>query len=64
MGMPVRALALWVLGYVVYPKRERQRLPQALTGQVRAVTWAVAEGAGFYEQITGRSAPEGLDNLA
>ena len=26
-------------------------------------TWAVVEGAGFYEQITGRPAPAGLDNM-
>jgi hypothetical protein len=28
-----------------------------------AETWAMTEEEGFYEQIAGRSAPEGLDNL-
>ena len=28
-----------------------------------AETWAVTQGDGFYEQIAGRSAPAGLDNL-
>lgn len=28
-----------------------------------AETWAVTEGAGFYEQLTGRRAPERLDNM-
>ena len=26
-------------------------------------TWAVVEGAGFYEQITGKPAPKNLDNM-
>jgi predicted ester cyclase len=26
-------------------------------------TWAIVEDAGFYEQITGRPVPEGLDNI-
>ena len=28
-----------------------------------AETWAMTAGPGFYEQITGREAPEVLDNL-
>lgn len=28
-----------------------------------AETWAVTEGKGFYEQLTGRAAPIGLDNM-
>lgn len=28
-----------------------------------AETWAVTEGAGFYEQLTGHPAPAGLDNM-
>lgn len=28
-----------------------------------AETWAMTDGDGFYEQIAGRSPPEGLDNL-
>lgn len=28
-----------------------------------AETWAVTEGAGFYKQLTGRDAPDRLDNL-
>lgn len=28
-----------------------------------AETWAMTAGPGFYEQITGREAPEALDNL-
>jgi predicted ester cyclase len=28
-----------------------------------AETWAVVEGSGFYEQITGRPAPARLDNM-
>lgn len=28
-----------------------------------AETWAVTEGAGFYEQLTGRPAPDSLDNM-
>jgi len=27
-------------------------------------TWAMTDGDGFYEQLAGRPAPEGLDNLA
>lgn len=27
-------------------------------------TWAMTDGDGFYEQLAGRAAPEGLDNLA
>ena len=27
-------------------------------------TWALVEGKGFYEQLTGRQPPRGLDNLA
>lgn len=28
-----------------------------------AVTWAMTAGPGFYEQLTGRQAPSGVDNL-
>jgi predicted ester cyclase len=28
-----------------------------------AETWAVTEGGGFYEQLTGRPAPQRLDNM-
>jgi predicted ester cyclase len=28
-----------------------------------AITWAMTAGPGFYEQITGRAAPEAVDNL-
>ena len=28
-----------------------------------AETWAMTAGAGFYRQITGRDAPESVDNL-
>ena len=28
-----------------------------------ATTWAMTAGPGFYEQLTGRQAPEGVDNL-
>lgn len=28
-----------------------------------AETWAVTEGAGFYQQLTGRPAPQQLDNM-
>ena len=28
-----------------------------------ATTWAMTAGPGFYEQITGRQAPEAVDNL-
>jgi hypothetical protein len=27
-------------------------------------TWAMVEGPGFYEQVTGRKAPEQLDNMS
>jgi hypothetical protein len=26
-------------------------------------TWAITDGVGFYEQITGRTSPPGVDNL-
>ena len=32
------------------------------TGRL-AITWAMTAGPGFYEQITGRAAPEAVDNL-
>ena len=28
-----------------------------------ATTWAMTAGPGFYEQLTGRRAPEAVDNL-
>ena len=28
-----------------------------------ATTWAMTAGPGFYEQLTGRQAPEAVDNL-
>ena len=35
---------------------------RVLDGRI-AETWAMTAGPGFYEQITGREAPEALDNL-
>jgi predicted ester cyclase len=49
------------------PTGKRVVLYEMMFNRVRdgllSETWAVVEGAGFYEQLTGRVAPTGLDNM-
>lgn len=49
------------------PTGKQVVVPEMMFNRVRegrlAETWAMTEGDGFYEQIAGRPAPEGLDNL-
>jgi predicted ester cyclase len=51
----------------IEPTGKRLVVHEMMFNRVRdgrvAVTWAMTAGPGFYEQLTGRKAPEALDNL-
>ena len=51
----------------VEPTGRRLVVPEMMFNRVRdgrvATTWAMTAGPGFYEQLTGRQAPEAVDNL-
>jgi len=51
----------------VEPTGRRLTVEEMMFNHVRDgrfdVTWALTAGPGFYEQLTGRSAPESVDNL-
>ena len=50
------------------PTGKALRRVQMMFNQVRdgrlCASWAVSDGPGFYEQLTGRPAPDRLDNMA
>lgn len=49
------------------PTGKKVVLHEMMVNRVRdgrlAITWAMTDGPGFYEQLGGGSAPEGIDNL-
>ena len=51
----------------VQPTGKRLVVHEMMFNRVRdgrvATTWAMTAGLGFYEQLTGRQAPEAVDNL-
>ena len=51
----------------VQPTGKRLVVHEMMFNRVRggrvATTWAMTAGPGFYEQLTGRQAPEAVDNL-
>jgi predicted ester cyclase len=51
----------------VEPTGRRLVVHEMMFNRVRdgrvAMTWAMTAGPGFYEQLTGRKAPESIDNL-
>jgi predicted ester cyclase len=50
------------------PTGRQVRLVEMMFNQVRdgrvCASWAIVDGPGFYEQLTGRPAPKTLDNMA